>query len=104
MNPRQTALQIMLCIALGFSVGCGTPSERRVISDFRQAHSAYSTLSATAEEGDADTVYYSIRYTKPNVAGVFRAEWMYQKVDGKWAVQNTQEPDVPCGRTETECR
>jgi hypothetical protein len=104
MNLRKLQSYVVLCVVLGFAAGCGKPFDKQVVRDFRQAHSNFSVISANVGEGDANTVYYLIRYTKPNVAGVFRAEWMYQKVDGNWTVQHKQEPDVPCGQTESDCR
>jgi hypothetical protein len=104
MNLRKLQLHVVLCLVLGFAAGCERPAEKQVVRDFRQAHASYSVISANVGEGDADTMYYLIRYTKPNVAGVFRAEWMYQKVDGNWAVRHKQESDVPCGQTESDCK
>ena len=78
-------MRSILLSALLLLAGCSGPDESTVRSDFKRTRPNAEVVSLAPGEGDADHVYYHIRYRLPSDSAVHEEEWRYRKgPDGRW--------------------
>jgi hypothetical protein len=91
MNMRIIA--VLFCASL--LAGCGGPNEQSVSADFLKKNPTATVISALPGEGDAENVYFHIKFKTPSDSGVKTEVWLYQKdLNSKaWQVTKTGLPD-----------
>jgi hypothetical protein len=79
---RVVALGITLC-----SVACG-PRDSEVVGAFQADNPTFVVLDVASGEGDGDTVYKHIRFTRPGASEECEAVWGYQHAESGWRVSH----------------
>ena len=82
--------------ALLLLVACSGPAASSIRSEFQRARPNAEIVSLGTGEGDADHVYYHIRYRLPSDPAVHEEVWGYHKgPDGRWTRFSTDSTAAP---------
>jgi hypothetical protein len=69
------------------AAGCGAPTASEVKAAFLGENPQALIFSVGTGEGDADNLYYHIRYRLPPDTTLWQQVWLYQRgADGRWGV------------------
>ena len=74
--PRPMRWPLVLGLALAV-LGCGTPTDERVRSEFLASYPGYRVDFAGVGEGDGGNAYFHIQYAKPGDDQVYEQVWLY---------------------------
>ena len=72
------------------TAACAKVSKDRVIKDFDRIFPDHELVSVQPSEGDADNVYYQIRFKQKSSDGVEEILFLYQRdlSDSSWVLQS----------------
>ena len=78
---------LIIAVTLLGIAGCSQPTGESASADFARRHPGATVVSALAGEGDAQNVYFSIRYRMPPDDQIRTSELLYQRDrgSGAWA-------------------
>jgi hypothetical protein len=83
--------QLILFLSLLASVACRSFDKERAARDFLSQNPTFQVVSVSIGEGDSDTAYVHIRYTRPGSPQVEEDIWQYLRDDLKgWHVEHKQ--------------
>lgn len=83
-------LTIIFFIVVIF-LNCGQPDKKKVVESFLQENPGTKVLSVKSGEGDADSIYFHIKYRKPEGQNVYEDVWLYlRNKNGEWFLNHKE--------------
>ena len=97
-NERRDIVVSILGAALFVTIffsGCSWPGESDARKAFQEKHPNYTVISAKAVEGDSTSIYYQIRFKKPDGEKEYVENWtfLYRENTQSWEVMGIEKVD-----------